>query len=413
MRLAAGDLYEEHWEYVVALLLSHGIPRQDAGDVAQTVWMQVHRRRDSYDETRHRTPRAWLTGFVARCAANHRRTQRRRALTLIGGPDEQLPAPGLTPEQDAILLDVHRLIPDGDQRVALLLQVRHGLSIAEIAAVQGVTESAVERRLHMARKALKSGDDDRKASAFLGFGSLEALAEALKPRPIPPEVGERQWQRIAERIRQEEAASGDTDPEPPSSSFPPAEALPAPASPSGPVLVALGKAKLVGLLFVVFLSGAGAGIGGLLAWPAHGAAPYGDVTPARDGVAVVMTVAPSTSVSSTAPGAVPVASAAPSTSARATASSSVPVVNEAESQRLLAQMRRAMSGHRFSEVLALAEQHARQLGAVNVREREALRIEALRRTGRNDDAEQRARAVVRAHPEHRAAMERAAGHTLP
>ena len=120
----------------------------------------------------------------------------------------------MNPEQATILRDLHRMIPNDEQREALLLQVRHGLSIAEIAAVQEVSESAVGWRLSMARKALMDDDDEKKSRAFLGFGSLAALAEALKPRPIPPEVGERQWQQIAERIRQEEAAPSDTDPPP-------------------------------------------------------------------------------------------------------------------------------------------------------------------------------------------------------
>ena len=72
-----------------------------------------------------------------------------------------------------------------------------------------------------------------------------------------------------------------------------------------------------------------------------------------------------------------------------------------------------MIGRRFSSVLALAEQHARRFGTTHVRAREALRIEALRQTGRLDDAGQHARAVVMAHPEHRRAFERAAGHRLP
>ena len=50
---------------------------------------------------------------------------------------------------------------------------------------------------------------------------------------------------------------------------------------------------------------------------------------------------------------------------------------------------------------------------MHVREREALRIEALRQTGRAQDAEQHARTVIAAHPEHRRVMERAAGHALP
>ena len=80
---------------------------------------------------------------------------------------------------------------------------------------------------------------------------------------------------------------------------------------------------------------------------------------------------------------------------------------------MLARMREALNRRHFSTVLALAALHAQQFGATNLREREALRIEALRQTGRTKDAAQHASAVLAAYPEHRRAMERAAGQALP
>ena len=423
------DLYAEHWPYVRMLLLGCGVDGQDVGDVAQTVWMHVHRRRDSYDAPTHKTPRAWVTGFVVRCAANHRRTQRRRELVLMEDPGGVLAAQGLDAEQVTILRDLHRLIPNEEQRVALLLQVRHGFTIAEIAAVQEVTESAVEWRLSMARKSLRNGDEKKaKSGAYLGFGSLEALAEALKPRPIPDEVGRRDWERIAERIRQEEASPGDPETEPPPegpfpSDLPPAVALPALASPTLPALVTLGKVKLAALVFLSFMSGAGAGVGCIAAWRAHETGRYTHATPAMDAAPVASAkavpsstpAARSTGARAAAPSSTP---AAPSTSTRAAAPSSTPAtraatLDEGESRRVLSRMRDSMIAQQFSRVLTLADQHARQFRTTHIREREALRIEALRETGRTNDAEQRARAVIATHPEHRGAMERAAGRALP
>lgn len=434
--IAADDLYAEHWKYVRALLPSYGIAEQDVKDVAQTVWMHVHRRCDSYDARKHKTRRAWITGFVQRCAANHRRTERRHEVVLVQDPTELGPAPGLSAEQTAILHNLHELIPNDDQRLALLLQVRHGLSIEEIAAVQGVSESAVIGRLHMARKALRS-DDEEKSRAYLGFGSMEALAEALKPGPIPEEVGEREWQEIAERIRREEGLPHEPEPPPspdflapaqpaPPSPLPPSPALPALASTTGPALVALTKMKLAALLVFAFMSGAGTGVGALLAWLAHDAARHARVVPTMD-PATPASAAPSSPVSPTASSAGVVLSAAPSTSTRSAASSAAPVsrgasstasstasrVSEVESQRLLAQMRQAMRGREPSEVLRLAEQHAQQFGAANAPQREALRVAALREMGRGKDADEHARAVVRAYPQHRRKIERAVGHGLP
>lgn len=434
--LATDALYAQHGDYVLALLPSYGVAAQDVEEVAQTVWLHVHRRRDSYDATKHKTPRAWITGFAQRCAANHRRAQRRRPLTLLDDLGDLRPAPGLSAEQAAILENLHELIPDDDQRTALLLRVRHGLSIEEIAAVQGVSESAMRRRLHMARKALKT-DDDKKSRAYLGFGSLEALAEALRPPPIPPEVRDRVRQRVAERIRQEETPPPDTDPPPPSDSLapaqpappsplPPAPALPPLTSTAAPTLLALGKAKLAALLILAFVSGAGAGVAALLAWLAHDAARHARIpstmppapaprtapsTPSSASALVNATTSPSTAP--TASSAPPPPSAAPSTSTLPPASSAPPGPTDAGSQRILARMRQAIQSRHFSEVLRLAAQHAHQFSAENAPQREALRVEALREMGHTHEAAEHARAVITAYPQHRRKIERAAGHALP
>jgi hypothetical protein len=422
------------------------------------VWLHVHRKRRSYNPQKHPTQRAWLAAFVDRCVKNDRRTQRRQSLTPMEDPEAYAAASGLSPEGAALLGDLHRLIPDEDQRVAFLLQKLHGFSIEEIAAAQGVTDSAVERRLKMARNALEGDENKKKRSgAYLGFGSLEALVEALRPKePIPDEVGQEMWEQISERIRQEEASQGNGEDAPESGEdFPPLDAeppldpsaalaaapalpaltspaLPALTSPALPALVAIGKGKLGTLLVLACVIGPGAGVGTALAWQAHNtSARHGCPTLAMDAAtAASATTAPSSTAAapstssrpaaSTAPAGPPTApsstAAAPSTSSRpaaSTAPSGAATPDEGESRRLLARMRDSMIARQYSAVLTLAEQHAQRFGASHVRDREALRIEALRQTGRTKDAEQHARAVITTHPEHKRAMERAAGRALP
>jgi hypothetical protein len=322
----------------------------------------------------------------------------------------------LSPEDAAILGDVDRMISNEEQRTALHLHYRHGLTIAEIAAIQKVGKSTAKERLAMARRTLMSDDDEKKSRAFLGFGSMEALAEAMKPRPIPRERGERLWKKIVEQIRQEEAARCDTDPPP--SSQPPAAALPAQASPTAPTLGALGNAKIAIVLLLAFLGGSG-----VLVWKANGAMAHGPTTAAMD-AATAPSATPSTSSAPTASASSSTAStsstATPSTSSTATPSTSSTASTATASstapggsQIVLARMREALHRRHFSTVLTLAAQHAQRFGATNVREREALRVEALRQTGRSKDAAEHARAVVAAYPKHRRAMERAAGQALP
>ena len=388
--------YADHWRYVRHLLPSYGIPAEALKDLSQTVWTTAHERITSYDAAIHKTPRAWLTGIVRRCAANYRRTVRRRPEVLTEDPGALVAARGLNPEQAALLGTLRQAIPDEDRRETLILQVRHGLSIEEIAAATGATVSAVEWRLRMAKQELEDDDDDKKKSrAFLGFGSIEALAEALRPGPIPDEVGAEDWKEIAERIRQRESGErpDTSDSDPPTSTIPPPPVVPA-LAPIGQTAAALTltKATLGGIVAAAFVVGAVAGIGGLLAWQAYDsarkerpslAAPMGEAqameAPCPPTAASVTAAPPgsATSRSSSSSTATPPGSAA-SRSSTATPPGS--------SMRLILQMRHAAAVGNFAAVLTLTEEHARTFPTTDVDEREDMRRTALQRLGRHTDA---------------------------
>lgn len=372
------DLHARHWRYVRRILPRYGIPAGEVPDVAQEVWKTVHQRIGTYDPEKHKSWRAWITGILRRCAANHRRAADRPD----GMPDsfaELVPAPGLDAEQIAVLRKLIGTIPNGDNRDALLLQLE-GFSVAEIAVIQGVTPSAVEKRLYMARQHLK-GDDEKKAGAFLGFGSLEALAEALRPKDeLPDEVGEQEWERIAEAIRQQEGAPADEGP--PSSSIPSPAPVPV-LPPVTPGLVVMGKAKLAIVLGAVFLGGAGTGIGAMWAWQALRTpreAPAIQAPPTPTALRTAPPVAPS---GAAAPPAPPSSSPRPvvarSSLARPTTPAAAPPSSgDGSSVLLLMQMERAIEQKRFADALQLAEQHARLFGGKHKRERELAQGRALK-----------------------------------
>lgn len=457
--LTTQALYDEHWRYLLRLLPSFGIwGRQAVCEVAQEVWLTVHRRVHSFDPAVHRTPRAWLTGITWRCAANYRRAWQRRNRLFSEDPEAvlgALAAPGLNPEEAALLRTLEQAVPDEDQRQAFLLQACHGLTVAEIAAVQGVSETRMERRLTMARKHLQ-GDgeeaDEPKLGAFLGFGSLEALAEALRPkRPIPDEVGAELWQRIEERIRQQGNGDAHPDDEPqsgPSSSHPPVAAAPAPApAGQGAATLALTKGTLAILLAGAFVTGNVTGA----AWQASRAEDAPEVITleiprpfaARGGAAAregapAAAAGPALAASHdpvTPPAARPAARASLRTarsqtgtaailaagampSARASGTAAPPAARSSPgsavaSKLLILQMRRAADAGNDPLVLALADEHARRFDARQAAERETERIRALRRLGRMAEAERRARDEAAASPERRGAMERAVRHPLP
>jgi len=155
--LTTDALYADYWEFVFQLLPSYGVFGADQEDVAQTVWQSIHAQIATYDPARQ-SPRAWITGFVRKCASNYRRGRRRRPESAAPMPDVEmaLPAHGLNPEQWALLGTIEQAIRDEGQREAFLLHVRHGLTVEEIATVAGVSTWRIEWRLQRAGECLRT-----------------------------------------------------------------------------------------------------------------------------------------------------------------------------------------------------------------------------------------------------------------
>lgn len=248
------DLHREHGLFVAGVLSKAGVPPSEVEDAGQEVWVTVcvklaagRPEPDSW--------RAYLTTLAKGLAANHRRAaEHRRTAPLEDEPG--LIAQGLSAEQVLILYDLLKSIPNADQREAALLRAK-GHSIKEIAAIQGITEAGVKKRLDLAgqqlEKEMKRDDDGEKASAFWGFGSFEKLLDALS------EERERQWQNIEAAIQEIE-----TPPEAPSSSRPQEAAPLLPVSPnSAPGLLAKGKAQLAAALACAVVAGGYLGAKGL------------------------------------------------------------------------------------------------------------------------------------------------------
>ncbi len=391
------ELYAEHWKYVVRVLPNYGIHNNDRSDLAQKVWTTVYLSRDNYNPEEHKTPKAWVTGIARRLAANHHRTQTVRMEVPTFDVGETTAAPMLNPEEMALLRTVTQAIRDEDRREAFLLQRRNGLSIAEIAAVQEVSEDTVKWRLRMANKDLNAEDDDKKVGAFLGFGSLDALTEALQPGPIADEVGEHLWKQIEEKIREIEA-----DPNSPAASIP---------DPSAPTRSSVSGQVTRGTLAAL--------IGGSLAVGAIIFVLWRVIQVERNlrSVAVEIRAADTlpTATESSLPAVVDT-SRKPTIEKKLAIPKSTAKVGAADESEdiasrsgwMLAAMRRAYVAGHFSDILMLATEHKRRFrdgeGAV---ERERLRILALRHLHRTNEAERLASAAVQKHPTHRAVFDRA------
>jgi len=138
---------------------------EDAEDVLQSALGAAFRARRAYDG--ERPFRAWLAGFVVRCASNQNR--RRRPLVRPASEMEQIedqlaaewdyerilarPEAALDWIGDA-LSEAVRALPDAEREV-LLLRALLDLSYKDIAAVSGAPMGTVMSRLHRARAAVR------------------------------------------------------------------------------------------------------------------------------------------------------------------------------------------------------------------------------------------------------------------
>jgi RNA polymerase sigma-70 factor (ECF subfamily) len=91
-------VFEREFDYVWTSLRRLGVSDGDLEDVAQDVFVRVHRQFPSYD--RDRPIRPWLCAFAARCASDWRRQTRHR-VEVLGVRGE--PASS-SPSADALLV---------------------------------------------------------------------------------------------------------------------------------------------------------------------------------------------------------------------------------------------------------------------------------------------------------------------
>src|SRR5579862_3687219 len=90
-------VFEREFDYVWASLRRLGVHDRDLEDVAQDVFVQVHKRLPNYDPSRPIRP--WLFAFAVRCASDWRRLARHRVEVL--GAEGETAATG---DADALAL---------------------------------------------------------------------------------------------------------------------------------------------------------------------------------------------------------------------------------------------------------------------------------------------------------------------
>jgi len=140
--------------------------RQDAEDLAQDVFVEVHRSLESFREESKLS--TWIYRIAVTKSLDHLRRMKRKKrfssikrIIGIDDPAEDLPSTsGDNPEQAlagkeraGILQDALNTLPD-NQKTAFLLSKQDGYTNSEIADILQTSVSAVESLIHRAKKNL-------------------------------------------------------------------------------------------------------------------------------------------------------------------------------------------------------------------------------------------------------------------
>lgn len=155
-------LVDAHYDAVWRVLRRLGVPSHEADDAAQRVFVVTARRLDEIDPAREC---AYIMGIAVRTASETRRTLRRRREDagtdhtewpdLSDGPEALLDQKRARDLLDAIVAAMPL-----ELRTIFVLRELEGLTLPEIAAIQGLPLGTATSRLRRARELFRKGCAD-------------------------------------------------------------------------------------------------------------------------------------------------------------------------------------------------------------------------------------------------------------
>jgi len=162
--LAAFDtLYSRHKGPLYRYFLRRGMSRDAAAEVFQEVWIKIIRAKDRYRSTAKFT--TYMYQLAHNCFIDHVRVMSRTPPANTGSAVVDLSEvagvstdnPGRRAEQTESLERFRQALAElpEEQREAFVLREESGLSLADIAAVTGVTPETAKSRLRYAVKKLR------------------------------------------------------------------------------------------------------------------------------------------------------------------------------------------------------------------------------------------------------------------
>ena len=152
-------IYCLHARFVWLSLQRLGVQPSDLDDVAQDVFVIVHRRLDTFD--RRALVTTWLFGICMRVAANYRRRRRWARELLSGWADDDRPALMIAADDVLVRREEREIVGRAldrlnvAKRATFVMFEIESLSCLEIAELMSVPLGTVYSRLHSARRQLE------------------------------------------------------------------------------------------------------------------------------------------------------------------------------------------------------------------------------------------------------------------
>ena len=140
-------LFEAEFGYVCRSLRRLGVRDADVSDVAQELFVAVHKHLGEYD--RARPIRPWLFSFSLRFAANYRRLSRNLAAHVDVEDASAAPSDPNGEARDLVLRALSEL--DFERRTVLVMHDLEGFPAPEIAELTTAPLNTVYSRLRLAR----------------------------------------------------------------------------------------------------------------------------------------------------------------------------------------------------------------------------------------------------------------------
>lgn len=154
-RAAFRELFTRYAPLLERLMQRGLYAREEARDLVQQTFLQVHRARHDYDP--HYRVRPWIYTIALNLKREHFRWRKRRPTQALDNGPEPDPVPPHDPElhddRRRLLRALGALRPD--QREVIELHWFHGLSFPEVAECVGTTPTAAKVRAHRGYQKLR------------------------------------------------------------------------------------------------------------------------------------------------------------------------------------------------------------------------------------------------------------------